>query len=223
MDEITFSIFYRNLNASIKSIKEAEKYLEDEPTEAKIKLLEKASKVGNLVNESKPIDIENEFSEAVLLAWDDAFFTKYNELKSLIDTLQWATVDVTQERNFLTEEDKVSEIYGVEGDLYNSENYKEALKNLEASVKKIDHKIKEVKNNFWGKIIGRAAYIVIGSIGLFSATITVYSKTIPLSSLPIVFVLETIGIYAVLISVVVGFIALSKIFFRINKKEKRKK
>lgn len=224
VDDITLGLCDR-LNASLKSIKEAEKYLDDEVTDAKINLLVNVSEILNLISKDKSVDIDNELSKATLLAWDTSFFTKYNELKSLIDTLQWATVDVTHERNILTEADRISDYSTVGGELYNNKNYKDAVRNLEISVKNLDDKINEVKNNLWSRLIGRVAYFVVGSIALWSVTILNYSKINSPFLLIIILVLEPIGIYLLVLFFVVGFIFLSKVLLknnkRINKKNKK--
>lgn len=219
IDDTTYKLC-ESLNASLKSIKEAEKFLEYETTDAKIKLLEKVTKILNLICKNELIDINNELSEAVLLAWDTAFVTKYDELKALIDTLQWATVDVTPERSLLTEEDKNYDISGVEGELHKNENYKEAVKILESSVKRLDNKIKEVQNNLWNRLIGRVAYIVIGSLALWSVTILNYSKINSLFWLTIILILEPVGVYILILSFVSGFILLSKLLINIKKSKR---
>ncbi len=219
VDDIAFNKLCESWNASIKSIKEAERYIEDEATDARIKLGDKISKILNLIHDNKPIDIENELSEAVLLAWDSSYIIKYNECKLSVDILEWATVDVTEERNFLTELDRNYDTSGVD----KNENYKEAVRSLQESVKKLDNKIKEIRNNRHNRISNRITAFVLGSILLWSAAIVNYSRINSLLYLGLIIVLAPVGIYILVMFFKASFLILNNLLLKGNYKNQRKK
>lgn len=171
----------KEINKSLNSIHEAEKYAEDYSfdetyqslTDGFVNVLEKTISDKNA---GTNIDLENDLSDAIFSAWRIAHNINFDRLNSTMKWMELITIDVTELRNLLVEQE---ENFQETENLFNKGLYQDAINNLRKGTKDLVKANKKWSANKWnniGNLIKKG--IIPPSVVIFGAIVYVVPTTL---------------------------------------------